>query len=70
MISAVVRLRAALHLSLRAPSARVDLPSDKGRLFGAVLGGVGNRRGGARREARASFPQAGTRDRIAQSALV
>ena len=27
----------ALHLSLRAPSARVDLPSDKGRLLGAYL---------------------------------
>src|SRR5689334_5361781 len=36
--SAVVRLL-ALHLSLRAPLARVDLPLDKGRL----LGGSGRR---------------------------
>ena len=31
----------ALHLSLHAPSALVDLPLDKGRLFGADLDGIG-----------------------------
>jgi hypothetical protein len=34
--AAVVRLR-ALHLSLRAPSARVDLSLDKERLLGVPL---------------------------------
>jgi hypothetical protein len=37
--------RAALHLSLRAPSARVDLPLDKGRLLVGSEGKKNHRRG-------------------------